>query len=169
MTKQRSFSPFSHDILWTRTPLSRLLVERQIISTMEDIHDWNRKVIEEFRANNGKVGGPYAGGRLLLLNTVGAKSGQSRTTPLGYVLDEESYVVAASMLGAPKHPAWYHNLVAHPEVTVEVGGGTFTTTAIVAEGAEYERLATKFKEDNPFLAEHQARTTRQIPLVVLKR
>ncbi|GHO46757.1 nitroreductase family deazaflavin-dependent oxidoreductase [Ktedonospora formicarum] len=136
---------------------------------MQDINAWNKNVIDEFRANGGKVGGPYAGGRLLLLNTVGAKSGEKRTTPLGFVDDGDSYVVAASMLGAPKHPAWYHNIVANPEVTVEIGGEAFTTTAVIASGEEYRRLFAKFNEVSSFLAEHQAKTTRQIPLIVLKR
>ena len=136
---------------------------------MSEINDWNSKVIEEFRANGGKVGGRYEGGILLLLNTTGAKSGQVRTTPLGFVLDGDRYVVAASMLGAPKHPAWYHNLVAHPEVTVESGTETFSTLAYVAEGEERARLWAKFTEANSFLNDHQEKTTRPIPLVVLPR
>ena len=136
---------------------------------MYDINAWNSKVIEEFRANGGKVSGQYEGAQLLLLTTTGAKSGLRRTTPLGYLSDGDYMIVAASMLGAPKHPDWYHNLVAHPEVTVETGTGAFDTIATVAEGEERERLLAKFAEASPMLAEHQAKTTRQIPLVVLKR
>lgn len=143
---------------------------------MNDMNNWNNKVIEEFRANGGKVGGIYEGGKLLLLTTTGAKSGQRRVTPLAYVLDGDRMIVAASMMGAPKHPAWYHNLVAHPQVTVEVGTETFETNAIVAEGAERERLRAIFNEQSRILNgkggvldEHQAKTTRQIPLVILQR
>ncbi len=134
---------------------------------MNNVNDWNTKVIEEFRANGGKLGGRYAGAPLLLLTTTGAKSGQRRTTPLGFLRDGNRLVVAASVLGAPKNPAWYHNLVAHPEVTVELGSETFDTTASVAQGEERERLWSEFLKGYPDLAEHQARTSRQIPLVIL--
>jgi deazaflavin-dependent oxidoreductase (nitroreductase family) len=136
---------------------------------MYDINAWNSKVTEEFRANGGKVSGQYEGARLLLLTTTGAKSGLRRTTPLGYLSDGDRMIVAASMLGAPKNPDWYHNLVAHPEVTIEIGAETFDTIATVVEGKERERLWAKFAEAYPMLAEHQAKTTRPIPLVALKR
>jgi len=132
-------------------------------------NDYNSKIIEEFRANGGKVGGQFAGAPLLLLTTTGAKSGQTRVTPLGYQRDGGRLIVYASMLGAPTNPAWYHNLVAHPEVTVEVGDETFDGTAIVTSGAERSRLWDRAVELSPFLGEHQARTTRQIPVIVLSR
>jgi deazaflavin-dependent oxidoreductase (nitroreductase family) len=136
---------------------------------MTEHNDWNRKVVEEFRANGGKVGGRFEGSSLLLLTTIGAKSGQARITPLGYFPDGDRLVIIASYLGAPNHPAWYHNLVAHPEVTVEVGTETFAATAVVIEGAERDRLWTEILSVYPYLAEHQAKTTRQIPLVALER
>jgi deazaflavin-dependent oxidoreductase (nitroreductase family) len=134
---------------------------------MNNVNDWNAKVIEEFRANGGKVSGRYTNSQLLLLNTIGAKSGEQRTTPLGFLRDGDRVVVAASVLGAPKNPAWYHNLLAHPEVTVELGEEKYHATASVAQGEERERLWTEFLKGYPYLAEHQAKTSRQIPLVIL--
>ncbi|HLZ63081.1 MAG TPA: nitroreductase family deazaflavin-dependent oxidoreductase [Ktedonosporobacter sp.] len=134
-----------------------------------DVNEWNNNVIKEFRANKGNVSGAYKGARLLLLNTIGAKSGQPRTTPLGYMADGDRLIVLASVMGAPHNPAWYHNLVAHPEVTVEVGGETFDATAIVAQGAERERLWAKLLGSWPIIADHQAKTTRQIPVIILQR
>src|ERR1700716_4166481 len=107
---------------------------------MTDQGDYNRKLIEEFRANRNKTDGPFAGRPLLLLTTTGAKSGQSRTSPMMYVKDGDRLLVIASNIGAPKHPAWYHNLVAHPDVTVEVGADRFDATAVVTGGEERERL-----------------------------
>jgi deazaflavin-dependent oxidoreductase (nitroreductase family) len=131
------------------------------------MNDYNRKVIEEFRANRGKVGGPFANTPLLLLTTKGARSGKPHTTPLGYLSEGEQMLIFASYLGAPKHPAWYHNLVAHPEVTVERGDETFEARATVLEGEERERMWQKAVTAFPFLLEHQAKTSRQIPLIVL--
>ena len=133
------------------------------------MRDYNRQVIEEFRANGGKVGGQLANSPLLLLTTTGAKTGQERVAPLGYARDGDRYVVLASMLGAPKHPDWYRNLVAHPDVTVEVGTERFAARATTAEGAERERLVAYLATAMPFLADHQARTTRQIPIVLLEQ
>jgi len=149
--------------------LSSIHTKERYTIHMNNINDWNRNVIEEFRANGGKVGGQYEGGTLLLLTTIGAKSGQPRVSPLGFVRDGDRMVVAASMLGAPKHPDWYHNLVAHPRVTIELGTETFEATATTAEGAERERLVALFGGENSILSEHQAKTTRQIPLVILQR
>jgi deazaflavin-dependent oxidoreductase (nitroreductase family) len=128
-------------------------------------NNWNQQIIEEFRANGGKVGGPFAGGTLLLLTTTGAKSGLQRITPLVYLPDNGRYVIFASNAGAPTHPDWYHNLVAHPEATIEVGTEKFEVTVRVATGAERDQLAARV----PVLAEHQAKTTREIPVVVLER
>jgi deazaflavin-dependent oxidoreductase (nitroreductase family) len=130
---------------------------------------YNRQLIEEFRANRGKSDGPMAGRALLLLNTTGARSGQQRTTPMMYIPDDDHLIVLASNAGAPKHPDWYRNLVAHPEVTVEVGNETFNATAVVTEGSERERIWTKVVGQYPFFADHQAKITRQIPVIVLKR
>lgn len=133
------------------------------------MNDYNRRIIEEFRTNGGKVGGHFAGTPLLLLTTTGAKSGQRRTTPLGYQTDGDRLIVFASMLGAPTNPAWYHNLVAHPEVTVEIGTETFDANTVATTGEERQHLWAKALELAPFLAEHQAKTTRPIPVIALER
>jgi len=131
--------------------------------------EYNRKLIEEFRATRGVSDGPMAGRPLLLLTTTGARSGQPRTTPLMYVPDGDRLLIIASNAGAPAHPDWYHNLVAHPHVIVEVGVETFDASAAVVEGAERERLWARIVEQYPFFADHQAKVTRQIPLIALER
>ena len=136
---------------------------------MTDQNTYNRQLIEEFRANRGKSGGPMEGRSLLLLTTTGAKSGQLRTTPMMYIPDGDRLLVIASNAGAPVHPDWYRNLVAHPEVTVEVGNEIFEAIAIVTEGPERQRLWTRVVELYPFFAAHQAKVTRQIPVIVLER
>ncbi len=133
------------------------------------MNDYNRRLIEEFRANGGKVGGMWEGTPLLLLTTRGAKSGQRRTTPMGYMPEGDRLIVFASSGGAPTHPDWYHNLVAHPQVTVEVGTETFNAIAVVAEDEERDRLWTKGVALYPDLAEHQAKTARQFPVIALSR
>lgn len=130
---------------------------------------YNEQIIREFRANKGEVGGQLEGAPLLLLTTTGAKSGKQHTTPLGYVSDGERLIVFASALGAPNNPTWYHNVVAHPEVSVEFGAEAFDATAVVAEGAERDRLWELGVDSYPFLNDHQARTTRWIPLIALER
>jgi deazaflavin-dependent oxidoreductase (nitroreductase family) len=130
--------------------------------------DFNRKVIEEFRANEGKVGGPFEGAPVLLLTSTGAKSGEQRTTPVVYQKDGERMVIFASKAGAPNNPAWFHNLVANPTATVEVGPDTVEVDAIVAEGDERERLFQRQKELMPQFAEYEQKTTRQIPVVALQ-
>jgi deazaflavin-dependent oxidoreductase (nitroreductase family) len=132
-------------------------------------NDYNRQVVEEFRANGGKVGGMWEGTPLLLLTTTGARSGERRITPMGYLPDGDRLLVWASNGGAPTHPDWYHNLVAHPQVTVEVGTQTFDAIAVVTEERERERLWTKAVQCYPILAEHQAKTRRQFPLIALSR
>jgi deazaflavin-dependent oxidoreductase (nitroreductase family) len=136
---------------------------------MTNRNDYNRQVIEEFRANGGKVSGPYEHTPLLLLTTTGAKSGERRITPMGYLPDGDRLIVIASNGGAPTHPDWYHNLVAHPQVTVEVGTETFDAIAVVTADAERDRLWTRAVEWDPFLAEHQAKTPRQFPVIALSR
>src|SRR5262249_35563072 len=103
---------------------------------MADVHEWNRQVIEEFRANDGVVRGRFEGLPLLLLHHTGARSGQARINPLAYQADGDRFVIFASKGGAPQHPAWYHNLLAHPDATVEVGTETVEVAAHVATGAE---------------------------------
>ncbi|MGI9057044.1 MAG: nitroreductase family deazaflavin-dependent oxidoreductase [Ktedonobacteraceae bacterium] len=134
---------------------------------MTDQNDFNRQVIEEFRANRSK--GHMEDRPRLLLTTRGAKSGLPRTTPMMYIPDGDRLLVMASNIGAPTHPDWYRNLVAHPKVTVEIRNEIFDATAVVMEGAERERLWNRIVELAPFFAEHQAKTTRQIPLIALER
>ena len=133
---------------------------------MNDFEAWNRQVIEEFRANKGKVNG---GNSLLLLTTTGAKSGKQRVNPLAYTTDGERLVIIASKGGAPSNPDWYYNVVAHPDVTVEVGAETFEARATVVEGAERDKLYAKQAATMPNFAEYQEKTTRKIPVIVLTR
>ncbi len=134
---------------------------------MNDPNEWNRKIIEEFRANDGKVGGQFANTPLLLLHTTGAKSGQPRVNPVAYVTDSKRYVVIASKGGAPTNPDWYYNIVANPEVSVEVGSEQFTARAEVAEEPERSQLYEKMAAKNPGFAEYQRKTARVIPVIVL--
>lgn len=131
--------------------------------------DFNLNIINEFRANGGETSGPFKGRPLLLLTTKGAKSGNEGTTPLVYSRDGDRYVIIASMGGAPRHPAWYHNIVANPNVTLEVGTEKFQATAAVAEEPERTRLYNAQAEMMPAFTEYQQKTTRVIPVVVLTR
>ena len=124
----------------------------------------NRRIVEEYRANEGRVAGFGGPSRMLVLTTRGARTGQARSTPMMYVADGDRLVVYASNVGARRHPAWYHNLVAHPDVTVEVGADRIEATAVVTSGEERERLWKRF----PF-PEHQEKAGRQIPVVALER
>lgn len=134
---------------------------------MSEFNDWNRKIIEEFRANGGKVGGMFDGKTLLLLHTKGAKSKQERINPVAYVRDGEKFVVIASKAGAPTNPDWYYNIVASPNLTVEVGKETFRVHATVADDPERSRLYGKMVEMMPGFDEYRHKTTRKIPVVVL--
>ena len=134
---------------------------------MAGVNDWNKQIIEEFRANGGQVGGQFAGAPLLLLHTTGAKSGQERVNPMMYRKLGESYAVFASKAGAPTHPDWYHNLRANPRVRAEIGTGTVELAARVAEGEERERVWAAQKQEYPGFAGYEAKTTRQIPVVIL--
>ena len=129
----------------------------------------NRRVIDEFRANAGKVGGPFEGRDMIVLHTKGAKSGQPRVTPLVYMKDGDRYLIVASMGGAPTNPAWYHNLVANPDVTVEVGTEKFRAKATVLKGEERDRSFAAIVEKMPFFGDYQKKTTRTIPVVALER
>ena len=131
---------------------------------------WNAKVIEEFRANAGKVGGTFANANLLLLNTTGAKSGLPRVVPLAYLADGERLVVIASKGGAPSNPAWYYNLVANPDVRVEVGAEQFAAQATVAQEPERTALYEKMEAVSPgFSTYKQKAAPRVIPVVILTR
>jgi deazaflavin-dependent oxidoreductase (nitroreductase family) len=131
--------------------------------------DWNAGIIEEFRANGGVVGGPFEGAPVLLLGTTGAKSGQHRVNPMMYLADGDRLLVFASKSGAPTNPDWYHNLVAHPEVTVEVGTESYPATAVVLTGEERDRFYAEQARRYPGFAEYQEKTTRVIPVVALLR
>ncbi len=132
-------------------------------------NEWNTKIIAEFRANRGKVGGPFAGAPVLLLTTSGAKTGRRYTTPTMYLPDGERLVVFASKGGAPTNPDWYRNLVAHPRVTVEVGIETYDAEAVVLTGEERDRLYARQAQLYPGFGEYQANTSRTIPVIALQR
>jgi deazaflavin-dependent oxidoreductase (nitroreductase family) len=134
-----------------------------------DRNEYNRQLIAEFRASREKDAVVLNGRQLLLLTTTGAKTSQRRTSPMMYIPNGGRLLVIASNIGAPKHPDWYHNLAAHPVVTVEVGKDTYEATAVVLEGAERERIWAEIVAAHPFFAEHQAKTSRQIPVVALER
>ncbi|GLW06497.1 cation-binding protein [Microtetraspora sp. NBRC 13810] len=131
--------------------------------------DFNKPIIEEFRANEGRVGGWFEGSPLILLTTTGARTGRPNVSPLGYVPDGDRILVVASAAGAPNHPAWYHNLLADPWVTVELGTETFEANAVPLRGEERDRLFAKVVEVAPGYAEYQAKTSRIIPVVALYR
>ena len=136
---------------------------------MADRNNWNHQMIEQFRANNGKVGGYWEGKPLLLLTTTGAKSGQRHTTPTMYLREGGRLLIFATKSGAPTNPDWYHNLVAHPEVTVEVGTDTYEAHATVLKGEERDRFYDEQAELYPQFKEYQEKTTRKIPVVALER
>jgi deazaflavin-dependent oxidoreductase (nitroreductase family) len=130
--------------------------------------DWNASIIEEFRNNEGKVGGQFEGAPLVLLHHKGAKSGTERVSPLVVLPDGEHWVVFASKAGAPTNPDWFHNLVANPDTRIELGDQTIPVRARIAEGDERERLWSKQKELMPGFADYEKSTERVIPVVVLE-
>jgi deazaflavin-dependent oxidoreductase (nitroreductase family) len=132
------------------------------------VSDWNTAIIEEFRSNGGKVGGQFEGAPLLLLHTVGARSGQERVNPMMYRQIGDNYAVFASKAGAPTNPDWYHNLVANPAVTAEIGGDTVRMHARVADPDERATIWTAQKTEYPGFADYETKTTRQIPVVILE-
>lgn len=131
--------------------------------------EFNQKVVEEFRSNGGKVGGPFAGAPMIILTHTGAKSGKTHTTPLVYSRDGDRFVIIASKAGAPTNPAWYHNLIAHPDVTVEVGTERFAARAVEVHGAERTRLFDAQAQLMPQFNEYKKNTTRTIPVFALER
>lgn len=130
--------------------------------------DWNTQIIMEFRANGGTVGGQFEGAPLLLLHTTGARTGQERVNPVMYRSDGDNLVVFASKAGADTNPDWYHNLRVNPSATVEVGTGTKAVHARVAGQEERDRLWTAQKRQWPGFADYEAKTSRQIPVVILE-
>ena len=135
---------------------------------MPDVNDFNRQIIDEFHANDGRVGGRFEGTPLLLLHHTGARSGEVRVNPVAYQAVDGAWAIFASKGGAPTHPAWYHNLVAHPAAVIEVGTETIPVRARVADGAERETIWTEQKRRSPGFAEYEAKTARTIPVVVLE-
>ena len=139
-------------------------------SVMSAANEWNRKVIEEFRANEGKVGGAFANANLLLLHTTGAKSGLARLTPLAYLAEGDRLIVIASNGGAPTSPDWYYNLVANPGVSVEVGAEQFDAQATVAQEPERSKLYAQMVALSPGFAQYQKKAApRIIPVIILTR
>lgn len=133
------------------------------------MNEFNTKLIEEFRANGGAVGGPFASAPLVLITHTGAKSGTRRTSPLVFSRDGERLVIIASKGGAPTHPHWYLNMVANPSVTVELPGDTFEASVTQAEGDERARLFAAQAEMMPQFNEYAAKADREIPVLVLER
>lgn len=136
---------------------------------MNNPNDWNQNIINEFRANAGKVGGPFEGKTLLLLHTVGAKSGLERINPVACIKDGDHFVIIASKGGAPSNPDWYYNIMAQPAVTVEFGAEIFQANAEVAVEPDRTRLYARMVEHMPGFADYQKKTSRVIPVIVLTR
>jgi deazaflavin-dependent oxidoreductase (nitroreductase family) len=134
-----------------------------------ETNNWNAKIIEEFRANAGKLGGPFEGANMLLLHSRGARTGLERVNPVAYQPVGDDLAVFASKGGAETNPDWYHNLLAIPATTVEVGTDTLEVRARVAEGEERERIWARQKKLMPGFADYEQKTRRQIPVVVLER
>jgi deazaflavin-dependent oxidoreductase (nitroreductase family) len=132
--------------------------------------DFTQDLIADLRANNGEAtSGPFVGRQMIILTTTGAKTGETRVTPLVYSTDGDDVIIVASKGGAPSHPAWYHNLVAEPHVTVEVAGERYDAHATVADPAERRRLYDQHAELHPGFTEYETKTDRVIPVIVLRR
>ena len=141
----------------------------KLVSDTEVLGDFNRGVVEEFRANDGKVGGPFQGGTLLLLHTTGAKSGAPRLSPLAYLDVDGRLLIVGSYAGAPKDPAWVHNLRANPRAHIEIGTDAYDVTARELPRDERDEVFRKVTAVAPFFGEYQSKTTRVIPLFELTR
>jgi deazaflavin-dependent oxidoreductase (nitroreductase family) len=133
------------------------------------VNNYNSQIIEEFHANEGKVGGPFEGATLLLLTHRGAKTGTARTNPLAYIEEDGRYFVFGSKGGASTNPDWYHNLRANPDATIEIGTEKFDVTAEVLTGDERDRVWTRNVRERPAFGEYEKRTSRKIPVVALTR
>jgi deazaflavin-dependent oxidoreductase (nitroreductase family) len=134
------------------------------------VSDWNTGIIEEFRANEGRVGGPFEGAPMILIHHVGAKSGAERVAPLVYFPQpDDSMVIIASAAGAPKHPAWYHNLKANPKIDVEVGAETFGVQAVELDDDERAEVWPQLVAERPGFGDYQKKTNRTIPVLRLRR
>ncbi|MDX1890878.1 nitroreductase family deazaflavin-dependent oxidoreductase [Mycolicibacterium sp. 050158] len=141
----------------------------KLVSDAAALEDFNRGVVEEFRANGGVVGGPFQGGDLLLLHTTGAKSGQPRLSPLAYLTVDGRMLIVGSYAGAPKDPAWVHNLRANPKARIELGTDAYDVTATELPPQERDTMFQRVSERWPVFAEYQANTPRVIPLFELTR
>jgi len=133
------------------------------------VNNYNTQIIEEFHANEGKVGGPFDGTTLLLLTHRGAKTGTVRTNPLAYIEEDGRYFVFGSKGGASTNPDWYHNLRANPDATIEIGTKKFDVTAEVLTGEERDRVWTRNVRERPAFGDYEKRTSRKIPVIALTR
>lgn len=133
-----------------------------------DVKDYNKTIIEEFRANDGVVGGPFKGAKLLLLHTIGAKSGEARINPLAYFDDENTYLIVASFAGAPTNPPWYYNLLANPHAKIELGSSEIAVAAEVVIEPHRTELYDNIAAQAPAFAEYREKTTRSIPIIRLR-
>lgn len=141
----------------------------KLVADTAALGDFNRNIVEEFRANGGIVGGPFEGGTLLLLHTTGAKSGEPRLSPLAYLTVDDKMLIVGSYAGAPKDPAWVHNLRANPRAHIEVGTDEYDVNVRELSAAERDAAYPKVVEVAPVFADYQANTTRAIPLFELTR
>ena len=131
--------------------------------------DWNARIIEEFRANGGQVGGQFAGGTLLLIHHRGARTGTERVNPVAYLPDGDRMIIVASAAGADKNPDWYHNLKANPDTTAEVGTEELAVRATELTGEDYTSTWERLVARMPGFADYQTKTSRRIPLLALTR
>lgn len=136
---------------------------------MANVNDWNRQIIEEFRANEGRVGGQFEGAPMVLVHHTGRRSGSERVNPMVYQAVDDDFAVFASKAGADTHPDWYRNLLAHPETTIEVGTETIPVRARDLDGEERARIWEAQKQLMPGFADYEAKTSRTIPVVLLER
>ena len=139
------------------------------MSALDGVNEWNKQVIEEFRANGGKVGGQFEGASIILIHNIGAKSGTERVSPMVYFPDGDRMLVVASAAGMPKNPDWYHNLKANPRVDVEVGTETFPVTVEELPREERDEKWKTITAAAPGFAEYQQNTSRVIPVLALSR
>jgi deazaflavin-dependent oxidoreductase (nitroreductase family) len=139
------------------------------MTTPAEMNEFNKQIAEEFRANDGKVGGYFEGAPMILIHHIGARSGIERVNPLTYLPDGDDMVIAATKGGHPTNPDWYHNLKAHPRIEVEVGTETFPVEATEVTGAERDELWRRLVEMRPGFAEYETKTTRVFPMFRLKR
>ncbi|WP_422747727.1 nitroreductase family deazaflavin-dependent oxidoreductase [Mycobacterium sp. WMMD1722] len=143
--------------------------KNRLVADTDALNDFNTAIVEEFRANGGKVGGPFEGATLLLLHTTGAKSGKTRLSPLAYLTLDDKMLIVGSYAGAPKHPAWVHNLRAFPKAHIEVGTDAYEVDVRELPADERDATYPKIVEVAPVFAEYQANTERAIPLFELTR